>query len=144
MDAPVSFHFRHRRTIEFADADPAGVMHFTNVLKFVESAEHAFLHSLGDPVYSPGGPGWPRVEVACRYLKPARFGQALETCLRVVEIRASGLQYGFWIFLADEPGSPLVATGSCTIVHARLGSRSREVRKIPIPSGLRKRLNSIR
>ena len=42
MNIPEHFHFYHRRMVEFADTDQAGLMHFSNFFCFVESAEHAF------------------------------------------------------------------------------------------------------
>src|SRR5436190_9986148 len=113
MDTPSKFHFSYRRLVEFADTDLAGIMHFANFFRFVESAEHAFFRSLGFRVHTANGgdhQGWPRIEVSCKYLKPARFEQVLEIRLRIDELRTSSLRYSFWI-LADEPERSLLATG---------------------------------
>src|SRR5688572_4305862 len=105
MDVPEHFHFRHRRLVEFADTDLAGIMHFANFFRFVEVAEHAFFRSLGFSIHTADGAeheGWPRLEVSCQFRKPARFEQTLEICLRIEEIRTSSLRYGFWVFDADD------------------------------------------
>jgi len=132
--------------VEFADTDLAGIVHFANFFRFVESAEHAFFRSLGFKVHTADGAthqGWPRLEVSCKYLKPARFEQKLEVCLRIEELRTTSLRYGFWIFLADGPERPLVATGSFSIVHVELDVHARTLRKAPIPSDLRARLEAL-
>jgi acyl-CoA thioester hydrolase len=144
MDVPPHFHFSHRRLVEFADTDLAGIMHFSNFFRFVECAEHAFFRSLGFRVHVADGPdhqGWPRLEVSCKYLKPARFEQTLEICLRIEEIRTTSLRYSFWIF-GPEPERPLLATGACSIIHVALDTRAREIRKAPIPADLRQHLEN--
>lgn len=145
MPATGPFHFRYHRLVEFADTDLAGIMHFSNFFRFVECAEHAFFRSLGFRVYTANGSehqGWPRLEVSCRYLKPVRFEQTLEVCLRVEEIRTNSLRYAFSIFVLDAPEASPVATGSCSIVHVELDSSAHEIRKTPIPAGLREKLES--
>jgi len=146
MDVPAHFHFRHRRLVEFADTDLAGIVHFANFFRFVESAEHAFFRSLGFRVHTDDGAthqGWPRLEVACKYLKPARFEQTLEICLRIEELRTTSLRYGFWIFGTDDAERPLLATGAFSIVHVELDAHARTLRKAPIPPDLRTRLESL-
>src|SRR5687768_17606407 len=142
MHANGPFHFRYQRLVEFADTDLAGIMHFSNFFRFVECAEHAFFRSLGFRVHTANGSahqGWPRLEVSCKYLKPARFEQTLEVCLRIEELRTSSLRYAFSIF-ANEPARALLATGSCSIIHLDLETTPPEIRKAPIPAGLRGKL----
>ena len=145
MDVPATFHFSHRRMVEFADTDLAGLMHFSNFLRFVESAEHAFFRSLGFRVHTADGGehhGWPRLEVSCQYRRPARFEQTLEICLRVEEIRTSSLRYEFWIFVAGDTDRSPIAAGSCSIIHVALDEKIREIRKAPIPAALRRQLET--
>jgi|SRR5688572_9016388 len=137
------FHFKYQRMVEFADTDLAGIMHFSNFFRFVECAEHAFFRSLGFRVHTANGSehqGWPRLEVSCKYLKPARFEQTLEVCLRIEEIRTSSLRYGFSIFVVDAPERSAVATGTCSIIHVELDTKAHEIRKAPIPAALRQKL----
>ncbi|MEY2879076.1 MAG: hypothetical protein RLZZ15_1456 [Verrucomicrobiota bacterium] len=145
MDATTPFHFRHRRMVEFADTDLAGIMHFANFFRFVEVAEHAFFRSLGTSVHSSDGAthdGWPRIEVSCKYHKPARFQETLEVCLRITELRTTSLSYAFAIFSTDAPGRPLLAAGTFGIIHVELDTATREIRKTPIPAGLRAKLEA--
>lgn len=143
MPTPLPAHFRYRRLVEFADTDLAGIVHFANFFRFVECAEHAFFRSLGASVHTAIGnaqQGWPRLEVSCKYIKPARFEQTLEVCLRVEEIRTSSLRYAFWILAEGDPPVSPIATGSCAIVHVELDIGAHEIRKTPIPALLREKL----
>lgn len=145
MHVPTHFHFRYRRLVEFADTDVAGIMHFSNFFRFVECAEHAYFRSLGFRVHTADGSaheGWPRLEVTCRYIKPARFEQNLEVCLRLDEIRTSSLRYSFWIFVADDPARTPLATGTFGIIHVELDTATHEIRKTAIPEALRRQLEA--
>ncbi len=146
MDANAPFHFRHRRLVEFADTDLAGIMHFANFFRFVEVAEHAFFRSLGVSVHSSDGTaheGWPRIEVSCKYLRPARFQETLEVALRLEELRTTSLRYSFAIFSTDAtPDRALLATGGFGIIHVELDTATREMRKAPIPADLRAKLET--
>lgn len=146
MNIPEHFHFYHRRMVEFSDTDLAGLMHFANFFRFVESAEHAFFRSLGFRVHTSEGPdhqGWPRTEVSCKYLRPARFEQTLEICLLIEEIRTSSLRYGFWIFDDSPKRVSLLATGSFVVVHVTVDAATRAMRKAPIPEPLRHQLSRL-
>jgi YbgC/YbaW family acyl-CoA thioester hydrolase len=143
MHVTAPFHFSYQRMVEFADTDLAGIMHFSNFFRFVECAEHAFFRSLGFRVHTANGSdhqGWPRLEVSCKYLKPARFEQTLEVCLRIEELRTSSLRYGFSIFVLDAPERLAIATGACSIIHVELDTKAHEIRKAPIPAALRQKL----
>ena len=43
----MSYEFQITRRVEFSETDLAGIMHFSNFFRFMESAEHAFWRSLG-------------------------------------------------------------------------------------------------
>ena len=123
----------------------AGIMHFANFLKFVESAEHAFFRSLGFSIHSADGSrhdGWPRIEVSCKYHRPARFQETLETRLRLTELRTTSLSYAFAIHSADAPGEPLLAAGTFGIIHVEIDTATQAISKSPIPAALRARLEA--
>jgi acyl-CoA thioester hydrolase len=144
MDVPSHFHFQFRRMVEFADTDMAGIMHFSNFLRFAETAEHAFFRSLGFRVHTNSAGlrhGWPRIEVACKYRQPARFEETLEICLRLEEIRSSSLNYSFWFF-GEAATRPLLASGTCAIIHVEINDATHEIKKTPIPAALRTKLEA--
>ena len=73
----MSTPFYTSRLVEFADTDMAGIMHFSAFFRYMESAEHELLRSLGFSVYSEidGVPiSFPRVAavVRIRFAGPLR------------------------------------------------------------------------
>jgi YbgC/YbaW family acyl-CoA thioester hydrolase len=142
MDIPDTFHFTHQRRVEFSDTDLAGIMHFSNYLRYAESAEHALWRSLGRSVHSnteAGQHGWPRLKISCSYFKPARFEQLLSIRLRIEEIRNTTIRYSFFVFDDGDP-ELLIASGEVTIIHVALESNSGRMQKAPIPEDLRRLL----
>ena len=43
----MAYEYRAERTIEFAETDMAGIVHFSNYFRFMEATEHYFFRSLG-------------------------------------------------------------------------------------------------
>ena len=116
----------------------AGIVHFANYLRFVESAEHAFWRHIGKSVHistDEGQHGWPRLNINCSYFKPSRFEDVLDIRLKVEELGNTTLRYSFYVF-NTEP-EVLVASGEITIIHVALDSNSGRMQKAPIPDELR-------
>jgi acyl-CoA thioester hydrolase len=137
----MSAEFVHRRLVEFSETDMAGIVHFANFLRWMESAEHAFLRSLGHSVHPASreqASGWPRVKVGCEYRSPLRFEQEVEVILRVEEVRNRSVRYRFTVRAvgAEEPA----ALGEVVAVYAVVDVLEGGLRAAPIPPGLRERL----
>ena len=144
MDAPAHVHFTHRRLVEFADTDLAGIVHFANFFRYVETAEHAFFRSLGFAPHTTAGTaqhGWPRIETSCRFHQPARFGEELAVHLRVHELRTTSLTYHFWITRAGSPA--VLADGAFSIIHVAIDTAAHSIQKSPIPPPLREKLQAL-
>ena len=111
--------FKARRMVEFSETDMAGIMHYSNFFRFMETAEHGFYRSLGFSVVAADTHprlGWPRVHAECDYKKPLRFEDVVEIHLLVAEKRTKALRYQFR-FRKLTDGEPLeVARGELTIV----------------------------
>lgn len=89
---------RTHRRVEFSDTDLAGIVHFSRFFVFMESAEDEFLRSFGAHFaleHEGARLGWPKVEAACEYRSPARYGDILEIHLRVLRKRHRSIAYGF-------------------------------------------------
>jgi acyl-CoA thioester hydrolase len=111
MENPV---YRQAGEIAFGDTDASGWMHFPNVFKYVEAAEHAFLRSRGVLVFDRAEGGWPRVKVACDYKRPFQSGDAFEVLLGISRIGASSVAWNFEVLnVAGE----IAAFGSMTNVR---------------------------
>ena len=81
--------FTITRQVEFHETDMAGIMHFSNFFKWMESCEVAFYRTLNLPLISfvPGQiVGWPRVDVSCQYLSPLRFNDVVDVKLFVKKL----------------------------------------------------------
>ena len=111
MDAPLH---RHACEIAFGDTDASGWMHFPNIFKYVEEAEHAFLRSRGVLVFDRAEGGWPRVKVSCDYKRPFKCGDQFEVLLAISRIGASSVT---WIFEVLNAGGEIAAFGSMTNVR---------------------------
>jgi acyl-CoA thioester hydrolase len=111
--------FTTTRRVDFGDTDMAGIMHFANFFRFMESAEIDFLHSIGMTVsWREGGVKWgfPRVSAACDYKKPARFEDVLTIAVTVEKLSAKTVSYRF--DFSNQKGEPL-AVGRITSVFCR-------------------------
>jgi len=111
MDAPLH---RHACEIAFGDTDASGWMHFPNIFKYVEEAEHAFLRSRGILVFDREQGGWPRVKVSCDYKRPFRCGDRFEVLLAISRIGASSVA---WTFEVLNAAGEIAAFGSMTNVR---------------------------
>src|SRR5580700_3586665 len=94
----MAYEFKAIRRVEFSDTDMAGIMHFSNFFRFMETAEHAFFRSLGFSVMMKELQppiGWPRVHAECDYKRPLRFEDEVEVRLAVKEKRSKTISYQF-------------------------------------------------
>jgi acyl-CoA thioester hydrolase len=134
MSAP----FRTSRRIEFADTDMAGIVHFSNFFRYMESAEVEFLRSLGLSVkmtWDGQSLGFPRVAASCDYLCPARFEEVLDVAVTVKRVGTKSITYAF----AFSRGPDLVARGEVSSVCCRL-NLDHTFESVEIPAGIRAKL----
>src|SRR5438093_12264304 len=111
--------FRVSRIVEFGDTDMAGIVHFSNFFRYMESAECAFLRSLGLGVkldWEGEAIGFPRVSATCDYLTPARFEDVLDVAVAALRIGSKSVTYGFDFTRKGQP----IAKGKVTSVCCRV------------------------
>jgi YbgC/YbaW family acyl-CoA thioester hydrolase len=118
----MAYEFKAIRRVEFADTDMAGIMHYSNFFRFMETAEHAFFRSLGlsivtDKVAPPVG--WPRVRAQCDFKAPLRFEDEVEIHLLVREKKSKALSYIFKFRKLNASPPVEVARGALTVVCVR-------------------------
>ena len=114
----MSFDFKIQRRVEFSETDMAGIVHYSNFFKFMETAEHAFYRSLGHSVVMKEVDpplGWPRVHAECDYFKPLRFEDLVEVHMLVKEKKSKALTYVFRFYKLNGAREE-VARGSLTVV----------------------------
>src|SRR5262249_46451380 len=129
------------RRVEFADTDMAGIVHFANFFRFMESAEVDFLHSRGLSVamdWEGQKVGFPRVAASCDYLRPVRFEDVLEVTVTLARLGTKSVTYAFEFFKDGEP----VARGRVSAVCCRV-LPDHGIEAIAIPDSIRERLASV-
>lgn len=89
-------------------------MHFPNIFRYFEEAEHAFLRSRGVLVFDRSQGGWPRVKVTCDYKLPLLTGERIEVRLDISRIGASSIT---WDFEVVNSSGETAALGSVTTVR---------------------------
>lgn len=136
--------FSISRSVEFAETDMAGIMHFSNFFRWMEVCETAFYRSLRcpPPVFAPGKvTAWPRVTAACSYRAPLRFGDRVRVTLCVKEVRTRSIVYVFQFrkLVRGRPEKRPAARGEVAVVCATTDARGALI-ATPIPAKLRAQL----
>jgi YbgC/YbaW family acyl-CoA thioester hydrolase len=115
----MAFEFKAVRRVEFSETDMAGIVHYSNFFRYMETAEHGFFRLLGHSVvmdkFEPPL-GWPRVRAECDYRQPLRFEDEVEVHLLVSEKKSKSLTYIFKFLKLNGPEPVEVARGSLTVV----------------------------
>ncbi|MCG3127609.1 MAG: putative esterase [Phycisphaerae bacterium] len=128
--------FHHQVIVEFSDTDAAGVVHFSNYLRFMERVEHAFWRSLGRSVITEATDAhisFPRVRAECDYLLPARFEDVIDAALTVENIGTKSVSFRVEFSLRGRA----IARGRMVAVCCRMLPRGK-LESIEIPEMLRK------
>jgi acyl-CoA thioester hydrolase len=126
------------RRIEFCDTDMAGIVHFANFFRFMESAEVEFLRSRGLSVkldWEGRTIGFPRVSARCDYLKPARFEDLLDVAVTIDNLGTKSVTYGFVFGKNGEDIARGKVTSVCCLVKP-----GNQFEAIEIPASYRQRL----
>jgi YbgC/YbaW family acyl-CoA thioester hydrolase len=132
MTAPI---FRTKRRIEFADTDMAGIVHFSNFFRFMESAEMEFLRSQGLSVamrWQDQRLGFPRVAASADFMKPVGFQDIVEISVSVERIGEKSVTYAFEFTKDGE----LIATGRIVACCCRVFGEH-QIEPVEIPQAIR-------
>ena len=139
MGATATIH----RTVAFADTDMAGIVHFSNFLRYCEAAESALFAELGIPIIEEVKPGlyrgWPRVEVSCRYRAPLRFPEPFRVEIEVESVEIKRVRLIGRIYREPEGTRP-VARCETVLAYASLAPMGKDLQALPIPEAWQKAL----
>jgi len=138
----MSYEHTIRRRVEFSETDMAGIVHYSNYFKYMESAEHAFFRSLGlSVVMDRHDPpvGWPRVHAECDFLAPLFFEDEIEIQMLVCEKKRKSLSYQFRIRKLQGGQAVEAARGKLTVVCVTRDARGQMV-SLPIPEALARKI----
>ena len=137
----MAHEFHHKRRIEFAETDMAGIVHFSNYIRYMEMAEHEFLRSLGLSVYTEitgRAISWPRVRAECSYRAPLAFEEILEVHLLVRKKTKRTITYDFHFHKED--GTP-VAEGSVTVICVSVDTATQQMTSTEIPPAIDEKID---
>jgi YbgC/YbaW family acyl-CoA thioester hydrolase len=140
----MAYEFKITRRVEFSETDMAGIMHYSNFFRFMETAEHGFYRSLGFSVILSGYTpplGFPRVHAECDYKRPLRFEDLVEVHLLVKEKKSKSLTYSFRFRNLSATPVEEVARGLLTVVcvaHQASGKMS----AAPIPEEIANKISA--
>ncbi len=115
----MAYEFKIIRRVEFSETDMAGIVHYSNFFKYMETAEHGFFRSLGFSIVTKNietPVGWPRVHAECDYKQPLHFEDEVEVHLIVAEKRSKALTYNFRFKKMNGDSPVEVAHGKLTVV----------------------------
>lgn len=132
-----------KRSVEFHETDMAGIVHFSNYFRWMESAETAFFKSLEIPITNKNGPiitGWPKVGASCDFTSPLHFQDNIEIELTVCNIGNSSLSYSFEFFKIKDNKKMKVGSGEMTTVYAKFDVLEETMTASLIEDKLRKKL----
>ena len=131
--------FTTTRRVEFGDTDMAGIMHFSNFFRFMESAETDFLRARGLSVsWRADGVKWgfPRVSAQCDYKAPARFEDVLTVAVTVEKVGTRSVSYRY--DFTNQHGAA-VAVGRVTAVFCR-STGPDQLESVDIPPDVRAKI----
>jgi YbgC/YbaW family acyl-CoA thioester hydrolase len=105
--------FRLHRRVQFHEADPAGIVHFSWFFRYMEEAEHALWRDAGLSIAPPGADiSFPRVSAGFEYHQPLRFEDEFDVHIRIVAMSQKTIRYSCSVTRGDTR----IATGALTIV----------------------------
>jgi YbgC/YbaW family acyl-CoA thioester hydrolase len=141
------YEFKAQRRVEFSDTDMAGIMHYSNFFRFMETAEHGFFRSLGFTIaprqFEAGHSkvGWPRVHASCDYHQPLRFEDLVEIHLLVAEKKSKAITYQFRFRKLDGGEAREVARGRLTVVCVGYDEKSGAMKATNLPPEISSRID---
>jgi YbgC/YbaW family acyl-CoA thioester hydrolase len=132
------------RKVEFSETDMAGLVHFSNFFKYMETAERDFFEACRS------GPDPHRARRTRRLARgrgrsanfsaPLRFGDTIDIHLAVKSVKDRAIDYQFRIFRRNEDGSRTQAgKGHMTTILAKLNEGG-ELQSAELSDDLRKRI----
>jgi acyl-CoA thioester hydrolase len=121
--------FKHSFRVRWVDTDIAGVMHYSNFLRYFEACEEEFYRSLGitlSAIRDKYRIMLPRIEAHCQYKAACRFDDQFEVSLRVRDVGEKTITYDFQLLRTED--SKLAAEGYLKCIAVNLDWKA-----VPLP-----------
>lgn len=129
----MAHEFKVQRIVEFVETDMAGILHFSNFFRYMESAEHGFFRSMGLSVHPHSKSeiwGWARGNVECKYLEPLHYEDVVEIHLLVREKKRASITYEM-VFRKE---GREVARGKMTVICVAKSPSGDKIRATTMPA----------
>ncbi|MEM9659248.1 MAG: thioesterase family protein [Planctomycetota bacterium] len=112
--------------VRYYETDGQGVVHHSNYLQYFELARVEMLKAMGYDYADLERQGVFLVvhQIACKYLRPARFGDRLRLRTSVARATSARVDHKYQVYIGDE----LAAEGSSTIACV---DASGQIRRMP-------------
>ena len=140
----MTYEFKHQRKVEFPDTDMAGIMHFSNYMRFMEAAELEMYESLGVSPLSTDKDGMtfgiPRVHASCDFISPLKFADVVETQVLVERLGTKSITYKFILRKKSANTNPIVAVGKIIVVAVNAKKLDGPLKAIAIPEEFKNKL----
>lgn len=128
-----------QRRVEFSETDMAGIVHFSNYFKWMESAEAELFRQCGAEMierFPDHFVGWPRVRAKADFSVPVRFQDVIEIHLFIKELHAQAIRYFFRFYKVEGERRIAVGKGEMTTVHATLSRDNNMMESASLPENL--------
>lgn len=102
------------RPVHYYETDQMGIVHHSNYIRWMEEARLDLLSQLGIPYHTLEQQEIliPVVDVSCRYLSPARYGDSIQVFPILTEYTGVRMAFSYEILLSGS--KRLIATGTST------------------------------
>ena len=139
----MAYEHTSTRRIEFSETDMAGLVHFSNFFKYMETAERDFFEAAGvDLIRTKPGElvGWPRARAECKFSAPIRFGHTIDIHLAVKAVKDRSIDFQFRIYRRNDDGTRThAAKGHLTTVLTEL-TASGELQSVELTEEVRSKI----
>lgn len=131
--------FVYQRRVQFAETDLAGIVHFSNIFRYMEEAEHTLWRAAGLTIAERGSDiGWPRLSAACEFRNPLRFEDEFEVRVRLAALKTRTIEYEFTLVR----GNTVIAVGTMTSVCVKK-TPDGKMRAAEVPVHVTERLRGV-
>jgi 4-hydroxybenzoyl-CoA thioesterase len=134
----------HTIRVEFGDCDPAGIVWFPNFFRWTDAASRHFFTECGVPRWAElekttGILGTPLVDVQCKFLKTASYGDTLHVRCHIAEWRDKSFVQRYRIVRVREDSEEdvIVECDEVRIFATRRNDGKNGIRAVPVPADIR-------
>ncbi len=142
----MKFPFKIIQKVQFSETDMAGIVHFSNYLKYMEAAESELFSKLKIPLIENNSDfiiGWPRVNVSCDFQSYLKFNDFVEISLLIEEVSQKSIKYQFEFNKIEENLLSIVGNGKMVIVYSIYDHKLKKLTATKIPEEIITKLKTV-